>query len=75
MTSKSFKADLIIASDVRSLRVAAGLTQERAAERFDISLRGWQRKEAATPCLLSKGEYELLLLLAGKHPHFILTPR
>jgi len=76
MTNKSFKPGVIVQSDVRSLRVAAGLTQERAAERFDLSLRGWQLKEALSkPGLLSQGEYEFLLLLAGKHPHFILAPR
>jgi hypothetical protein len=31
-------------------------------------------KEAArNPAPLSQGEYELLLLLAGKHPHFDLV--
>jgi len=70
------KPDVIVQSDVRLLRIAAGLTQERAAERFNLSLRGWQHKEAAkNPTLFSQGEYELLLLLAGKHPHFTLTPR
>ncbi|CAK6492826.1 hypothetical protein PANNVG_01719 [Pantoea sp. Nvir] len=76
MPNKSFKPGVIVQSDVRSLRIAAGLTQERAAERFDLSLRGWQLKEATSnPGLLSQGEYELLLLLAGKHPHFTLAPR
>lgn len=76
MTNKSFKPGVLVQSDVRSLRLAAGMTQEHAAERFNLSLRGWQLKEASSrPGLLSQGEYELLLLLAGKHPHFILAPR
>ncbi|MDT0175132.1 transcriptional regulator [Pantoea sp. RRHST58] len=76
MTNKSFMPGVVVQPDVRSLRIAAGLTQERAAERFDLSLRGWQLKEATSnPGLLSQGEYELLLLLAGKHPHFTLAPR
>ncbi len=55
MTNKSFKPGVIVQPDVRSLRIAAGLTQERAAERFDLSLRGWQLKEATSkPGLLSQ---------------------
>ena len=39
-------------------------------------VRSLRIKEAASnPGLLSQGEYELLLLLAGKHPHFTLAPR
>ncbi|WP_336794888.1 transcriptional regulator [Pantoea anthophila] len=63
-------------SSVRELRLAAGLSQEAAAERFELSLRVWQTKEAAkNPAPLSQGEYELLLLLAGRHPHFALVPK
>lgn len=62
--------------NVRELRLATGLSQERAAERFDLSLRVWQMKESTTnPTPLSQGEYELLLLLAGRHPHFNLAPQ
>lgn len=76
MSTTPFKPGVIVQTDVRMLRVAAGMTQERAAERFNLSLRVWQLKEAAkNPALFSQGEYELLLLLAGKHPHFELTPR
>ncbi|KAA5967159.1 transcriptional regulator [Pantoea sp. M_8] len=65
-----------VQSNVRELRLAAGLSQQSAAERFDLSLRVWQTKEAAAnPALLSQGEYELLLLLAGRHPHFVLAPQ
>jgi len=54
--------------------LAAGLSQEAAAERFDLSLRVWQTKESAKkPVPLSQGEYELLLLLAGRHPHYTLN--
>ncbi|WP_285723273.1 MULTISPECIES: transcriptional regulator [unclassified Pantoea] len=63
-------------SSVRELRLAAGLSQEAAAERFELSLRVWQTKEAAKKAApLSQGEYELLLLLAGGHPHFALVPK
>ena len=64
---------------IKATRQAAGLTQAEAAERFDYSLRVWQKKEAETEAGkiggLSQGEYELLLLLAGKHPDYILMPR
>ena len=61
--------------NVRELRLAAGLSQEIAAERFDLSQRVWQTKEASkNPALLSQGEYELLMLLAGEHPHYQLVP-
>ncbi|WP_336748972.1 transcriptional regulator [Pantoea vagans] len=67
---------VVTCSDVRELRLAAGLSQEAAAERFELSLRVWQTKEAArNPVHLSQGEYELLLLLAGRHPHYALVPK
>ncbi|MCU5774401.1 helix-turn-helix transcriptional regulator [Erwiniaceae bacterium BAC15a-03b] len=60
---------------IRELRRAAGLSQEQAAERFDYSLRVWQTKECSPDKAsnLRQGEYELLLLLAGHHPAFLLT--
>ena len=65
-----------VQNNVRELRIAAGLSQEGAAERFDLSLRAWQTKEAtAKVALLRQGEYELLLLLAGRHPHYELVPQ
>ncbi|MEB5971154.1 transcriptional regulator [Pantoea dispersa] len=65
-----------VQTDVRDLRIAAGMTQLLAAERFDLSLRVWQMKEsAAKPSPLSQGEYEFLLLLAGKHPFLDLTAK
>lgn len=61
---------------MRELRLLAGLSQEDAAERFELGLRTWQTREAVTnPVLLSQAEYELLLLLADRHPDFILVPR
>jgi transcriptional regulator with XRE-family HTH domain len=67
------------AAAIKATRQAAGLTQAEAAERFDYSLRVWQKKESETETGknsgLSQGEFELLLLLAGKHPDYILTPK
>ena len=59
---------------VKTARVAAGLTQQVCADRFGYKLRGWQQKEesGASGRTLSIGEYELLLLLAGQHPEFTL---
>lgn len=67
---------VVVRPDVRELRLAAGLSQEAAAERFDLSLRVWQMKEAAkNPVPLSQGEYELLMLLAGRHPFYALVQK
>ena len=62
------------ASNVRATRIAAGLTQRECAERFGYQLRGWQKKEESgtSARALSVGEWQLLLLLAGQHPEFIL---
>ncbi len=76
MVNRPPQTPVVVQSNVRELRLAAGLSQQSAAERFDLSLRVWQTKEAAgNPTLLSQGEYELLLLLAGRHPHFVLSPQ
>lgn len=76
MVNRPPQSPVVVQKNVRELRLAAGLSQQSAAERFDLSLRVWQTKEAAgNPTLLSQGEYELLLLLAGCHPHFILAPQ
>ncbi|WP_236263568.1 transcriptional regulator [Pantoea sp. S62] len=76
MGNQSVNRPVIVCSAVRELRLAAGLSQEAAAERFELSLRVWQTKEAAkNPASLSQGEYELLLLLAGRHPHYVLVPK
>ena len=71
-----FYRPVVVGFNVRELRLAAGLSQEAAAERFELSLRVWQMKEAAkNPVPLSQGEYEFLLLLAGRHPHYALVPQ
>lgn len=61
----------ITAGEIRSLRKASGFTQEEIAERFDQSLRHWQQKESTGN--IKNAEYEMLLLLSGKHPFCILT--
>ena len=67
------------AATIKAARQAASLTQAEAAERFDYSLRVWQKKESEMETGknggLSQGEYELLLLLAGKHPDYMLMPK
>ncbi|WP_152601422.1 MULTISPECIES: transcriptional regulator [Erwinia] len=77
LNNKAKLRPVIVAADVRELRIAAGLTQEKAAEQFGFSLRSWQTKEAtgADASLLRQTEYEYLLLLAGRHPHYVLKPR
>jgi len=76
MSHQSLQHIVPVQTDVRDLRIATGMTQLHAAERFDLSLRVWQMKEsAAKPSPLSQGEYEFLMLLAGKHPYFSLTAR
>jgi len=63
--------------EVRAARIAAGLTQQACAKRFGYALRSWQGKEDSGPSgrALSEGEHELLLLLAGRHPEFVLQRR
>ncbi|AWK42610.1 hypothetical protein GPY51_21360 [Photorhabdus laumondii subsp. laumondii] len=63
--------------DVRSARIASGMTQSQAAKRFSYALVSWQQKEAEgkTNRSLSSGEYELLLLLADSHPDYELKTR
>jgi hypothetical protein len=65
------------AEQVKTARVAAGMTQQACADRFDYLLRSWQKKEqdGANGRLLSPGEFELLLLLAGQHPDFSLVAK
>lgn len=76
MANPIFQRPVSVMTNVRELRLAAGLSQASAAERFDLSLRVWQTKEATSnPGLLSQIEYEFLLLLAGRHPNFLLTPQ
>lgn len=73
MVNKFFIRPVTVGNNVRELRTDARMTQADAAEQLDISLRVWQMKEAENnPSLLSEGEYELLLLLAGQHRHLSL---
>ncbi|MDZ7280213.1 transcriptional regulator [Pantoea eucrina] len=73
MGNKLLLRPVPVCNNVRELRLATGMSQASAAERFDMSLRVWQMKEAAKNASpLSQGEYELLLLLAGEHPHYQL---
>ncbi|MBY4841314.1 MULTISPECIES: transcriptional regulator [Pantoea] len=74
MRNQLLERPVAVQHNIRDLRLAAGLSQQSAAERFDLSLRVWQSKESAkNPGQLSQGEYELLLLLAGQHPYFALV--
>jgi transcriptional regulator with XRE-family HTH domain len=66
-------------SEVKRLRIKAGLTQREAAELCGVSLNYWQRKELSEGSRqfrrVSKSEFLLLLLLAGEHPDFVLIKR
>lgn len=53
------------AKDVLAARLAAGDTQEAAAERIYISPRTWQRYEAGT-CGMPAAYWELYLLKTGQ---------
>ncbi|MCX0500420.1 transcriptional regulator [Erwinia billingiae] len=73
MRNQFLEPPVAVKHNIRELRIAAGFSQQTAAERFDLSLRVWQMKETGkNPTPLSQGEYELLLLLAGEHPNFVL---
>ncbi len=76
MKKNNFVPVMSAQNDIRSLRIEAGMTQANAAERFNLSLRVWQMKEShSKPAQLSQGEYEFLLLLAGKHPEYQLSTK
>lgn len=66
-------------SEVKRLRIKAGLTQREAAELCGVSLNYWQRKELSEESKqfrrVSKSEFSLLQLLAGEHPEFFLVKR
>lgn len=47
MGNQILQRPVAVQHNVRELRLAAGLSQEIAAERFDLSQRVWQTKEAA----------------------------
>ena len=58
------------ADEVKRTREEAGLSVEQAAELFGCLPRSWQSKENPnTRGTLTVGEYNYLLLLAGKHPY------
>lgn len=64
--------------NVRVIRKKIGLTQTQCANLFGVSLRSWQRREAegtVKDIKTSKIEFEYLLLLAGKHPDYVLCKR
>ena len=64
-------------ADVKEARISAGLTLKEAAEIFGYQLNTWQMKESAGKATrsLSVGEYNYLLLLAGKHHEYVLCKR
>ncbi|MEX3242820.1 hypothetical protein [Serratia quinivorans] len=69
------------AETVIALRESMGLTQTQLGKLMGLELRQWQRKEAVGDAVgkyafspLNIGEYNLLLLLAGCHPHYALMP-
>ncbi|EBR1018861.1 helix-turn-helix domain-containing protein [Salmonella enterica] len=64
-------------SEIKRLRVKAGLTQSKAAELFGMSLSNWQRKESITGRVvpITASEFMLLQLIAGEHPEYILCRR
>ncbi|WP_226375539.1 helix-turn-helix domain-containing protein [Pantoea stewartii] len=76
MNRNSYMSFVPVQTNIKELRIAANLTQAEASERFGCSLRLWQLKEAKdTKSLFSQAEYELLLLLADKHPYYKLNSR
>lgn len=64
-------------SEVKRLRVKAGLTQSKAAELFGMSLSNWQRKESISGRVvpITASEFILLQLMAGEHPDYVLCKR
>lgn len=64
-------------AEVKRLRVKAGLTQNKAAELFGMSLSNWQRKESITGRVvpITASEFILLQLLAGEHSDYVLRKR
>lgn len=64
-------------SEVKRLRVKAGLTQSKAAKLFGMSLSNWQRKESISGRVvpITASEFILLQLMAGEHPDYKLCKR
>ncbi|EEB1245412.1 XRE family transcriptional regulator [Salmonella enterica] len=63
-----------IPSNVKKLRIDAGLTQQECADIFGLTINNWQKKEYGA-VKTSNAEFNYLLLLAGEHPDYILTKR
>lgn len=64
--------------NIKKLREKLGITQTECGKIFGVGLRTWQKKEEAKThnrLSLSKVEFEYLLLLAGKHPDYVLEHR
>lgn len=75
MTPKSTRSAATPDSDtIRATRLAARLTQAKAAAMCHRSTRAWQDAEAGTR-RLDAAAWELFLLRAGRHPRWRLTPR
>ena len=64
-------------ADVKEARISAGLTLKEAAEIFGYQLNTWQMKESAGKATSSvaSGFPMMILLLAGKHPEYVLCKR
>lgn len=60
--------------EIRSARLAAGLTQTQAAELCHRSLRGWQDAESGARAL-DPAPWELFLLRTGQHPTHAMKAR
>ena len=70
---------IIPPKEVKRIRLKAGLTQKEMAKLAGIGLSSWQKKETAETLKsyspISGAEYNLLLLLAGEHPDYVLCKR
>ncbi|TNV16132.1 hypothetical protein FH968_19970 [Buttiauxella sp. B2] len=62
---------------ITEARTAANLSKQEAADIFGMALRTWQQKEETGKGnrSLSVGEWNYLLLLAGKHPDYSLVAK
>lgn len=63
-------------NDLKRLQELTGLSKESLAARLDMSVRSWENLISInTNKKLPAVKYELLLLLAGEHPDYKLTPK
>ncbi|WOL24305.1 particle associated protein [Yersinia phage fHe-Yen8-01] len=60
---------------VRAARIAAGMKPKQMADRLGYTLRAYQRKESdkSDGTQLTKGEYELMLILAHGEPKNLIA--